>query len=934
MKSALKLCLEHPFLVLILSASIFIGSLQVMKSLPVDVFPELKVPRVTVQTEAPGLTAEEVEQQITIPLEAAVNGIPGVRTLRSSAGAGLSFVWIDFGWNTDIYRARQMVSERLSGLKAEMTPIVSVTGEIMLVALTGDETVSPSELRRVAEYELRPRLTAVSGIGNVVVIGGELPEYQVNILSGAAALHGITAEEIVRAATAAQNTDTAGYLPHVRGQELPVRQLARITSVEDLKQAYVKDRIRLADVAEVVIGGAPRRGSAAYNGQSCALLSIQKAPGGNTIRLTEAVDGVLKSFKAANLPAGMKVYGDAYRQADFINLSMDNGRLIIRDAALIVVAVLFLVLVNVRAVLVTLITLPLSLAFSVLVFPIFGLGINIMTLGGLAVAVGDVVDNAIIFVEIAWRRLRENPDKPRREILTAAGIEIFNSAGFSTAIILLVFTPLLVMTGLEGQFFRPLGIAYCIAMAVSLVLALTVVPALVLLFYKHPKPRTFAPAVTRFLPTSERLQAFYLPLLRLCLRFPKTVCALAAAVTVASLALASTFGTSFLPPFHEDCYTVFVSTVPGTSLQETERVSEGVMKRLSEIKGVKSIARRTGRAERDEHAEPVSASEFLVRVDLATDQKKLRAEIDQVVGSVPGSAGMLGYPIAHRISSVLSGTPAEIAVNIFGDDLPQLRGAAKKAAAVLRAVPGIADVRANREILVDSICIRYRRGDLLRFGLTQDEAAAAVSGLLQGRRVGQVVKNLSRWDIVVRLNEAERNSPEALKELLLLLPDGRRIHLSEIADIYREETANLIVRDGTRRKALISCNAAPEANIGDVVAAMKRTLDPEMNELGCTVTYGGTYEARVSSGHQLKILGSAIFVIMLLLMTCSLGSVRRAAIAAVNLPLSIIGGVIAVKLFSPTAVPVLSVASLEKAQWLLLMREKQNQLQILPLVKI
>jgi len=732
----------------------------------------------------------------------------------------------------------------------------------------------------------------------------------------------------------------AGYLAHVAGQEVPLRQTARVHSIEELNRVLVpaaaERQVRLGQVAEVAIGGAPRRGSAGFDGVDAVVLSVQKAPGGNTLALTRQIDAALDEFEASRLPAGVAIRRAAYRQADFIRLSVDNGEAIIRDAAIIVILVLGLTLLRVRTTLITLLALPLSLAAGLLLFPALGLGVNIMTLGGLAVAVGDVVDNAIIFVEIAWRKLRENSAKPaheqlgRTEVLRASGAEILNSVTFSTAIIILVFAPLLFLTGLEGQFFKPLGLAYLLVFSASLLVALTVTPALCLLLYSEgrgfwgTKSGDRRPASGDGL-TVRLLKALYRPLLGFCVRHAWLVCAAMAALTAAALGLASTFGTSFLPPFHEDCYTVFVSTPPGTSLEETERVTREAVLAVRRVPGVRSVTRRTGRAERDEHAEPVCASEMLVRVDMRADPARLRRAIGEIINRIPGASTMIGYPIAHRISSVLSGTNAELAINIFGDDLATLRAAAAAAKNILETLPQVADVRANREILVDTLRIRYRLEDLARAGLTLKEAGEQVSAAFNGLVVGEVAQNQRRWDIVVRLDGAERASLGAVAAFKLAAPGGARVRLDEVADIFREEAPNLIVRDHARRKALISCNVAEGSNLGDLVAALREHVEPAVNALGCTVSYGGSYEAQQSASRRLAWLGLGIVLAIAAMLACSLRSLRAALVVLVNLPLCLIGGVAAMyaanraplvqntlALFGSGAyvAPVLSVASL------------------------
>jgi HME family heavy-metal exporter len=963
-------CLCNPWLVLAVTAVSVVAAVAVGRRLPVDVFPELKVPRVVVQTEAGGLTAEEVEQFITIPLESAMNGLPGVKEVRSSSGSGLSFVWVDFDWNTDLFRARLSVSERLStvrgmlpeGSEPEITPIVSVTGEIMLLALTSaTDAASPLDLRALAEYELRNRLMAIPGVGQVTVIGGRLPEYQVNVSQERLATYGVTLTDVLDAARDSHTMAGAGYLPSVHSQEVPLRQTARVESIEELKRASLVSHagtpLRLGQVSDVVIGGAPRRGSAAFNGKDAVVLSVQKAPGGNTLELTRKIDAALDEFEAARVPPGVKIHREAYRQADFINLSISNGEGIIRDASLIVIAVLGLTLLRVRTTLITLLSLPLSITTGLLLFPKFGMGINIMTLGGLAVAVGDVVDNSIIFVEIAWRKLTENSERPaseqltKREVLHAATSEILHSVTFSTLIIVLVFLPLLFLSGLEGQFFQPLGLAYLLVFVASLLVAITVTPALCLLLFSARRgfrrskvggrrsevrgqkaegvARESETADLRP-PTSDGftvrlLKAVYRPFLLGCVRYSKTVCLLMAVVTGLALWLASTFGTSFLPPFHEDCYTVFVSTPPGTSLEETERVTGEAIRSINAIAGVRSVTRRTGRAERDEHAEPVSASELLVRVDLSKDPLQLRRAIQGVIGQIPGTATMIGYPIAHRISSVLSGTNAELAINVFGDELSTLRAASAAAKQILDTLPQVADVRANREILVETLRIRYRMEELARAGLTLKSAGEQVATAFNGTTVGQVALNQRRWDIVVRLEGVSRDDLADVAAFKLSSPTGLRVRLDEVAEVFREEASNLIVRDNTRRKALISCNVAEGSNMGDLVAALRERVEPVVNAMGCTVSYGGTYEAQQSASRRLAWLGLGILLAIVLILVYSLGSFTSAALVMVNLPLCLIGGIAAVYLAAPAPLlantralfgqgtyiaPILSVASL------------------------
>ncbi len=930
----ISFCLRNRLTVIVLSLITALVGGYVVSKLPVDVFPELWVPRVTIQTEAGGLSAEEVEQYISIPLESAMSGTAGVKEVRSSSGNGLSFVWVDFDWNTDIYLARQIVSERLSTVREslpeeadpELAPIVSVTGEIMLIALTGDEGTDPQELRQIAEFSLRNRLMSIPGVGQVTVLGGRLPEYQVLYDPEKMRQAGIGLPELKATVEAAQSTIPAGYLEDVAGQEVPVQQASRLQQPEHLRRTLVPGHpsgvLRLDDVADVKIGGAPRRGNAGYEGMDAVVLSVQKVPGANTLALTERVDAVVQEFARSQLPANVHLHADAYRQSDFIQLSLDNGEETLISAAIVVMLVIILTLLNVRTAIITLVSMPLSVLLGMAFFPMFDLAINIMTLGGLAVAVGDVVDNAVIFVEAAWRSLSKNaalPPEQRRsryEVLMESRGEIVSSISYSSAIILLVFAPVLFLSGLEGQFYRPLGISYMLSLAASLLVSITIIPVLCMMWFKPGKGKDSEGDSF----TERLMKRIYAPVLNFCIRWPRTVCGSLLALTAATLWLASTFGTSFLPPFNEDCYTVFVNAVPGTSLAETERISRQVMNEIRQIDGVKSVTQRTGRAENDEHAEPVSASELVVRVDLMKDQRAIRDAISRHLHGIPGISGMIGFPLAHRISSALSGSNSEIAINIYGTELEQLRKASAEAAKILSSLPEVADARANREVMVDSIRVNYNREQLAACGLTVGEAAEQVSAALNGLKMGEVIRNLDHWNIVLRLDPELRRNVDDVRDLLLVAPGGRAVRLGEVADVFREEVTNLILRDNTLRKAMISCNPSPDSNLGDLADACREKLDPVMNAMGCTVDYAGTIKSREEAGKRLYILGSVVCLLIVLLLASSLGSVRRAMLTLLNIPLCLVGGIIGIFVTSPGTLasvfegpyiaPILSVSSL------------------------
>jgi CzcA family heavy metal efflux pump len=908
--------LRNPSLVLVAAGLLILFAGLKIKTMPVDVFPELNAPTVVVMTEAGGLAADEVELYVTFPIETAVNGLPGTRRVRSASATSLSIVWIEFDWGTDIYRARQTVSERLSsvrdslpaGAHAEMTPVTSIAGEVMLMALSSpDGSVGPLELRSFAEFDLRNKLLSVPGVAQVVAIGGELPQYQIQVRQERLALHGLTIAEVVEAARGAHSTASAGYLPNVEHLELPIRQMARVTGVADIENTLVKYHdgaaITIGHVADVVLGGAPRRGAAADRGFPAVVMSVQKSPGTNTLDLTAQLDGVLDQVEAA-LPSGILLNRDPFRASRFIERSVNNVIDKLAKAALIVGVILALFLLNARATFITLTALPLSLAGAFALLWAWGLSINVMTLGGLAIAIGELVDDAIIDVENVLRRLKENvmlPSVERRpfvDVIYDASNEIRSSVVFATVIICMVFVPLLFLQGLEGRFFQPMGIAYITSIFVSLVVALTVTPALCKLLFESSfgqKARANGAAHAHTDGGLVRwLKRRYEPALRASLRGRRTVLGAAAVLTVLSLLLASTFGTAFLPTFKEGTFTVFLMAPPGTSLEESNRLSAGVETQLAQIDGVQSVTRRTGRAERDEHAEPVSSSEIELTMKSGTDQDQVRNAIDRIISNIPGVTTMVGQPIEHRLSHVLSGTPAAVAINVYGEDLDVLRRLAREIETELRSIPGTRDVAANREVMITSLPIRYRPQDLVATGLSPASAAEQVQQALYGETITEVNHGVRRYELVVRLAESERERVEQIMDLQLRGAGGALVRLREVADIGPERTSNLIARENAQRKAVVSTNVADGYNLGQLVAQVRARVDPIVQGAGYTVHYGGQFEAQQSASRTIYVMGAGVAVLMFLLLQLSTGKSRVALLVMLNLPLALIGGIAAI----------------------------------------
>ncbi len=901
--------LQQPWIVLLMAVGLLAFAGYQVPRMPVDVFPELNAPTVVVLTEAAGFAADEVEQNITFPIESSVNGLPGIRRVRSASAIGLSLVWVEFEWGEDIYRARTLVAEKLNAARAnlppnahaEITPITSITGEIMLLSLSSpDGSQSPMTVRAYAEFELRNQLLSVPGVAQVVAIGGDLPEYQINVRQDQLQLYDLTMQEVVEAARTAHSTAGAGYLPNVDGLELPVRQTGRVRSEADIAGTIVRYKdghpVTIGQVAEVVRGATPKRGTATEGGKAAVVLSVQKSPGTNTLNLTDAIDKKLDQVEQA-MPPGVVLNRHVMRQSDFITLSVHNLIAVLRDAAIFVVIILILFLLDVRTTLITLTALPLSLAVAFLVLWALGLSINVMTLGGLAVAIGELVDDAIIDVENVFRRLHENAArleaerKPVLRVIWDASNEIRSSVVFATVIICMVFVPLLFLQGIEGRFFRPLGIAYIVSTFASLIVALTVTPALCRLVLAKVGSKAHGEGfLVRW------LKRRYEPSLQWVMRRGRTLLAVSALATVASLALGKTYGTSFLPEFNEGTFTVFLMAPPGTSLEESNRLAIGVEAQLGKLPGVRSVVRRTGRAERDEHAEPVSSSEIEVTIASGFSKHDVRRSIDGVLEGVPGITTSIGQPIEHRLSHVLSGTPAAIAIVVQGDDLSLLRTLAKQIEGELKSLPGTRDVAANREVMITSLPVRYRPRDLAAAGLSPAAAAEQVQDALQGETVAEVNEGIRRYAITVRLHPDERERVDDVSKLVLRGVGGATVRLRDVADMGRERTSNLIARENGKRKAVISCNVAEGYNLGQLVEEVKKRVEPIVTKAGCTLALGGQFEAQQSASQTIFVMGAFVIVVMLLLVNAALGSMRAAVLVMVNLPLSLIGGIAAIYL--------------------------------------
>ncbi|MBI3098633.1 MAG: efflux RND transporter permease subunit [Planctomycetes bacterium] len=887
--------------------------------MPVDVFPDLTAPTVTVLTEAHGMAPTEVESLITFPVEAAVNGASGVRRVRSSSAAGVSIVWVEFDWSTDIYAARQIVNEKLSviaadlpeGIRPSLAPISSIMGEILFLSLVSDRH-GLTELHTVADTVLRRRLLSVSGVAQVTPIGGGERRYEVCLDPALLRAQRVSLEEVMGALQISNENVSAGFL-NDRGSEHLVTGIGRIRSLEDISETVVTLRnevpVRVGQLGTVRIGEAPRRGEASAQGRPAVIIAVAKQPEANTLALTRELEAQIEDL-GAKLPEGMKIDARIFRQADFIELALRNVRKALVEGGILVVFVVFLFLANARAALITLTAIPLSLFASVLALSACGAEINTMTLGGMAIAIGALVDDAIIDVENVFRRLRENallPEERRRhalEVVYSASVEIRSSIVFATAIIVLVFVPLFFLPGVEGRLLMPLGLAYVVALSASLLVAVTVTPALCLLLL----PRTRAAREGGEPRLTGALKSAYARLLDPVLARPRTVLAVSIALFAAAVVSAGFLGRSFLPEFNEGAYTLQTVTLPGTSLPESEVLGRAIDRILLAQPEVVKVGRRTGRAELSEHALGVEASEIDVTYELKDRSREEFVEaLRRELALVPGTSVTLGQPISHRIDHMLSGTRASIAVKIFGDDLATLRRLAEEVREAMSEVPGVVDLSAEQQAEVPVLSVRFDRPSLVARGLSVGAVSRTVEAAIQGVAVSRVLEGQNSFDLAVLLRERDGGppDPDTLGDLPLDLPDGGKVPLRTVARVSHESGPNMISREGVTRKIVVSCNTAGR-DVGTVVAECRRRVDSIVAaEHGYRVEYGGQFQAAAEANRKLLWSGLAVVVGIGFLLNLAFGSWRDTILVMVNLPLALVGGVPAVALTGG----VLSIAS-------------------------
>ena len=901
--------LSNRAIVIYLTALILILGVYITSQIPVDVFPDLTAPTVSILTEAHGMAPEEIEILISFPIESALNGAANVRRVRSISAIGLSIVWVEFEWGMDIYNARQIVNEKLQQVAAQlppesdppfMAPISSLMGEIMLVGLTG-ENASPMELRSIADWEIRRRLLSVRGVSQVIPIGGDVKQYHITVDPLKVKEYGISLQQIEVAVEQANENSASGFTVQ-SGMEYVIRGLGRIQTLEDLKNSVVTSvdskPILLKHVADVSIGSKIMRGTASVNKQASVIVSIMKQPDINTLELTRELEEVLADIQS-KLPQNIQINTEIFKQSDFINVAISNVFHAIRDGAILVVIILFLFLLNFRTTFIASMAIPLSLLITVIVMKLANITINTMTLGGMAIAVGILVDDAIVDIENVFRRLKQNTHLPKEQkkstfqVVYLASNEIRHPILFATLIIILVFAPLFFLSGFEGRLLRPLGLTYIISIFASLIVALTVTP--VLNYYLLPGLKVLRQE--RDTPVVRSLKAFYKPILQKVLKHPKLVLAVAFSMVVVSIGAIPFLGRSFLPSFNEGTLTLSVNTAPGTSLSESDKIGDMVETILLEQPEVASTARRTGRAELDEHAQEVTGAEVDVKLIMKDRSKaKFLADLRKQLSLVPGTFIGIGQPISHRIDHLLSGTKSQIAVKIFGPDIYMLRSLGNSIKGIMEEIDGIVDLAIEQQHEIPQIQIKFNRTNMARFGLKAHEVAENIEIAFQGKIVSQILEGQRSFDVVLRYGKEFRKDLESIKRTLIDTPSGQKVPLQQVADIRYENGPNFISREDVQRKIVVHCNVAGK-DLKSVINAIESGIEANLDiPSDYYVSFGGQFESEEKASRTILLVSLVSLLSIFVLLAISYRSIKSAMLIIINLPLALIGGIVAVLL--------------------------------------
>jgi len=900
----IEFSLRNRMFVVAASILVLIYGAYTALQLPVDVFPDLNRPTVNILTEAPGLAPEEVETLVTLPMETSLNGAPGVMRVRSNSGIGLSILFVEFGWGTDIYRARQLVQERLQlaaeklpkGVNPVMGPISSIMGEVMLIGLSSEGgKTAPMDIRSIADWTVRTRLLTIPGVSQVIPIGGGVKQYQVLASPEKMAAYGVTLKQVMDAAEKAQVNTAGGFLEGAN-QEALIRNIGRTTKVEDIAESVVETRkgvpILLKDVAEVKFGKQVMRGDAGVNGNPAVIVSVQKQPGTDTIKLTAEVEKALAEMQKG-LPPDIKIT-PLFKQGNFIKAAISNVEQAIRDGAIMVVIILFLFLLNFRTTLITLTAIPLSFVVTILYFKWAGITINTMTLGGLAVAIGMVVDDAIVDVENVFRRLRENRHSPKARpvlrVIAEASAEVRNSILFATLLIILVFIPLFGLGGIEGRLFAPIGVATIVAMIASFIVSLTVIPALC--SYLLPKMKRMSAESDSWLV--RKLKAFDERfILKYTLRHPILVIGVALALVVASFALYPLMGKEFLPEFNEGTATINVLSAPGTSLKQSDRIGEIAEKLLLSVPEVISTGRRTGRAELDEHAEGVHYTE--IDVDFkktGRHREQILDDVRQKLSQIPGIVFSVGQPISHRLDHLLSGVRAQIAVKIFGDNLDGLRAAAAEVESVMKPIAGVVDLQTEKQVLMPQVKVQVDREKAKLYGTQVGDFNETLETALNGRTVAQVLDGQRTYDVNVRYGEASRGDAESIRRMLVDTDKGQKVPTALIANVLEGKGPNIINRENVQRRIVVSANVSGR-DLSSVVNEIQSKINDKVHlPTGFFISYEGQFQSQQEATRLIGILSIATLATMFLVLFSHFRSTMIVAQILLNIPLAFIGGLV------------------------------------------
>jgi CzcA family heavy metal efflux pump len=919
MRRIVQWSIDHRWIVIGLSALLFAAGAWTARRMPIDVFPDLTAPTVTIRADGRGMAPEEMESLVTFPIESSINGASDVRRVRSATAVGIAVVWVEFDWGTDIFLARQLVSEKLALVGASLppqverpvlAPVSSIMGEILFFAISS-EPDDPLALRTMADTVVRRRLLAVPGVAQVTPIGGAERQFQVIARPGALRANDVSLNELLSSVRAASQNTSAGIYTE-GAQEYVLEAVGRVRRAEDIGETVVALRgersVLVKDVAEVREGAAFKRGEGSRSGRPAVIVGVQKQPGANTIDVTARLDRVLDTLQQ-ELPPGMTIDRRIFRQSDFIEVAIDNVIAALRDGALLVVVVVLAFLANLRAAAITLTAIPLSLAAAVLALRAFDASINTMTLGGMAIAIGALVDDAIIDVENVVRRLRENHQRPvgeRRpaaDVIRDATLEIRTSIVFATIIIILVFLPVFALAGIEGRLLGPLAFAYIVALLASLGVAIVVTPALCAAFL--PRAASIERGHDGWL--TRVLKAAYARVLPRVLDRPIAVVAGAVVLLAGAAATLTGAGTAFLPEFYEGSLTVQANTLPGTSLAKSDEIGRRVEQILLAQPEVVATARRTGRAEYDEHVQGVEAAEIDVGLR-ASDRSRdaLLAELRRQFATLPGTNVTIGQPISHRIDHMLSGTRANIAVKVFGDDLATLRRLGERVREAMAGVAGVADLSLEQQTDVPFVRFVLNRGSIARYGLRPGDVAEAIETSFAGAVVGRVFERGSAFDLVVKLDAVNSADFERVSDLPIDTPSGATVPVRVLADVRREQGPNMVLRENVQRRIVVSCNVAGR-DLGSVVADIQRAVSQSVAlPPGYRVEYGGQFESEESASQRLLALGVVVIAALFMTLVLAFGRGRDALLVMVNLPLALIGGVVGVFLSGG----VLNVATL------------------------